>query len=722
MNAKEREYTADLKNGGMTAAVVLTEAAYLIVGAALGRAELPFGTVPLGFSALCASGIHTVSVFVGLCLSLIGRKNPLAYLAAYAVALLVRAAFSSLTAGGGDNEGRAAFFRENTALRAVAAAAGAFAVGLYRLLIGGFLYYDLFSAITGIVVSAAAAVFLLPLEDGKSGTLARSVGLAVLICGMTWGLRGLSFYGISASVFFAMLASLAVTRRQGVLDGAFVALASGLCVSPRLAPLFVFGTVAYGFLSSVTPFFGAFASFAVGIAWGGYIDGISAVSTLLPALLASNFVFLTVDRLYFGAKSRDKNAENVAAEPCKTEIGGNEAALARLDDASERIKLLCEGFSALSELLEQTDGDTAGDGLFEIGEIDAELDCEAGFRDVYLSDFGRCFALAECFGATAEYLAAVMQRNAHGFLTDSETGRRICRELADGFPELNASVCVSADGEKRIVVCSRKIKLLEANAEGVGAAIERACGFRVKRIGIAELDGCCLMTFSRAAVLLAQIAGRKRCAADETEFCGDSFGISEGDAPCFAFISDGMGSGREAARVSELCSVFLRKLLPINDFAGDCVGATLKTLNSFLCGRNGIGVRECTATLDLCSLDLVEGKMSFYKCGAAPSYIFRDGSLFKVQSRTAPMGILKEPDIGRINAELLPGDIIIMVSDGVTQGREECPELFEFLRSRIMTHSSDRLADAVMHYADERGCTDDVSAVVIKITEAFGSR
>jgi serine/threonine protein phosphatase PrpC len=67
--------------------------------------------------------------------------------------------------------------------------------------------------------------------------------------------------------------------------------------------------------------------------------------------------------------------------------------------------------------------------------------------------------------------------------------------------------------------------------------------------------------------------------------------------------------------------------------------------------------------------------------------------------------------------DLLPGDVIVLVSDGVTEGREECPELFEYLRSRLLTHDSDDLADAIMKYAEEQGCEDDVSAVVIRITE-----
>jgi stage II sporulation protein E len=97
--------------------------------------------------------------------------------------------------------------------------------------------------------------------------------------------------------------------------------------------------------------------------------------------------------------------------------------------------------------------------------------------------------------------------------------------------------------------------------------------------------------------------------------------------------------------------------------------------------------------------------------------VFRDGSLFKLGSRTFPIGIIKDPDVGSINMELLPGDVIVMVSDGVTGGREECPELFEMLRSRIATHSSEQLAEAVIRYAEDTDSPDDISVIVIKVQE-----
>ena len=215
-------------------------------------------------------------------------------------------------------------------------------------------------------------------------------------------------------------------------------------------------------------------------------------------------------------------------------------------------------------------------------------------------------------------------------------------------------------------------------------------------------------------MLSVSVFGKKKNASAEDSFCGDSFGVADG-APSgrfFAYISDGMGSGREAARTSRLCSAFLGELLPV---CGAPVDNTLAMLNGFLRSKNNVGVMECAATVDLCELDLVGCRAAFYKCGAAPTYVFRDGSLFKLRCRTVPIGIMPEHDVGRVDMELMTGDVIVMVSDGVTQGKEEYPELFEYLHARLLTHNAEQLADAVVDFAVSQGSADDISAVVIKV-------
>ena len=57
--------------------------------------------------------------------------------------------------------------------------------------------------------------------------------------------------------------------------------------------------------------------------------------------------------------------------------------------------------------------------------------------------------------------------------------------------------------------------------------------------------------------------------------------------------------------------------------------------------------------LDLLSLDLYEGRAGFLKSGAAASFVYRDGALFRIRSRTIPLGLLGESEDGGWLKEVL---------------------------------------------------------------------
>lgn len=126
-------------------------------------------------------------------------------------------------------------------------------------------------------------------------------------------------------------------------------------------------------------------------------------------------------------------------------------------------------------------------------------------------------------------------------------------------------------------------------------------------------------------------------------------------------------------------------------------------------------MHECSATLDLMELDLIGGKASFYKSGAAPTYVFREGSLFKLRSKTLPLGIIRELDAKKISFDVGDGDTIVMVSDGVTGGKEECPWLFDLLKKSVGNEDTERIAELICQRAERENSADDISVVIAKI-------
>ncbi len=210
----------------------------------------------------------------------------------------------------------------------------------------------------------------------------------------------------------------------------------------------------------------------------------------------------------------------------------------------------------------------------------------------------------------------------------------------------------------------------------------------------------------------------------DDEVCGDTANSFITSASYFcSLISDGMGSGEEAAFVSGVCSMFIEKMLS----AGNRADMTVRMLNNLLRSENMCRGGECSATVDLCELDLISGTASFIKSGAAPTYIVRSSTVYKVYSRTMPIGILKIADTKISKFDTKHGDIIIMLSDGCCPDSEDCPWLVEFLCEYMAKrdpsaqdeNECERLKDKLLSLAVKNASADkprdDISVSVIMV-------
>ena len=195
--------------------------------------------------------------------------------------------------------------------------------------------------------------------------------------------------------------------------------------------------------------------------------------------------------------------------------------------------------------------------------------------------------------------------------------------------------------------------------------------------------------------------------------CGDHIAVfGNGDAYFYALISDGMGSGEEASLTSDVCAMFLEKMLS----AGNRVEVSLKMLDGYVRSKNTGTGEECSATVDLMELDLMDGRAVFAKNGAAPTYVVREGTVYKLHSPTLPIGILKDTPGRLLRFRTHPGDVVVMVSDGITLGNDECPWLIDLLSSP-MPASMDSLRKDIIKRALTAGSEDDLSAIAIRVEE-----
>jgi len=142
--------------------------------------------------------------------------------------------------------------------------------------------------------------------------------------------------------------------------------------------------------------------------------------------------------------------------------------------------------------------------------------------------------------------------------------------------------------------------------------------------------------------------------------CGDSHMIREleGDR-LLLMISDGMGSGAAAARESAQTLRLLGQFLAA-DVSCDLA---LATVNELMLARTD---SDMFATVDLCVVDLAAGAAEFSKLAACRSVILRKGEeVISVEGGRLPLGILEGVRPSSCRVELMPGDVIVMASDGV---------------------------------------------------------
>ena len=754
---------------------------FLGIGYLSGLARLPFGSSPFGFALLCSTRSCTLSALAGVILSSLGTTRAPIYIAAYLMTFVMRILISALTGmikNGKKSVSIASFFEEPTYLCALNASLFAFLFSLYFFITGGYLLYDGYALAINTAVAPIAVIlwrrFVLqserffPIVRSDWADLLYLFGLVSLSAIAARGAVDITLLGISLSALLAMTLTFAAVRYGSILQGALVGAFCGLAIDPLLAPSFVFGAVVFGSLSPISVFLGTLGAFAVSLWWGFYSTGLSALTSLLPAMLASSLIFTVLDGLFAPRKRSSEDESDKASDkptddkPDAKDILSNELISLRWDGAHRSLQRFSKGLGALSDELYSLSkvSDTDKKDVYGI--------CESAFDSVCSSCTERDACRADCeFSEELGIIGGELRRGE--MAQSSSVGEKLrsrCTRLPDILDEINYSATLWRGVEKEreqteffafdykmlsslIASCETELGDVcisdNALAERISSALEGAavavlgksrrsiivsfkkdsltdneirssllsvCGADFTLTEEREENGFTTLVYEQSPKISVSFDARSANAVGESEFCGDSYGVvqSEDGSRFISFISDGMGCGREASEASRTASAFLKNLIPIST---DCEH-TVRLLNSFLRRRGSDSLKECSVSIDLADIDLVTSRAVFCKSGAAPTYILRGDSVFKIRARTIPVGIISEVDIKRVELDLYVGDIVVMVSDGVTQGKEECPRLFELLKS---TRSTDpkRICELVLKYALDSGGKDDISVLVLRM-------
>ena len=608
----------------------------------------------------------------------------------------------------------------------------------------------------------------------------REAGTVALCASLVLSLYTVRIPVVDPGVVCVFVIALFTVRRRGVPLGVLRGFVCGAVISPDVASAAVVYAAAYGVLSRFSDIFAVFAATAAATAWGYRMAGLDVLTAILPELIVSAALFMPATVLGLvpvrsGGRVRgEKRAEaGVSLSPEANDrtarklenlsegLSSVSKELYRLSNeaaspAEEEIRAVCESSfrsvcggcgmrtacfekepddlkRVMTEMASQLGADgrvsasalsrTVAKRCYNAGEIIDRINERYAEAVARAKLFDRTAVVASDYEAVSEMLKDAAAKDGE----ESERDGKLSLELSEILPSKGFfadSVAVVGKRRKRIVASGVDLGGTSLGSEEIRALFGGICGIEFSP-PLFSIEGDSVnMRLDPAPMISAEFGGASEAAAGERAWqetdgrrtkgavCGDvlkTFETAEGRL--FMLISDGMGSGKEAAKTARVCAAFLEKML----VSGVAMGTAMKMLNSLIRARG----TECSATVDIMEIDLMTGKAKFVKSGAAPSFVVRGGRLFRLQSKTVPIGIIRALDAEMISFDVEPDDVIVMVSDGVARSFEEATWLCDLLTDRSDLHGSpEKMAKTIVALAAESGSTDDITAGIVVVSKA----
>lgn len=216
-------------------------------------------------------------------------------------------------------------------------------------------------------------------------------------------------------------------------------------------------------------------------------------------------------------------------------------------------------------------------------------------------------------------------------------------------------------------------------------------------------------------VYTAVVGNASLCAGgDEDAVCGDAclWKRCEGGR-MLLMICDGMGHGESAHQQSQKTLELLTLLLE----AGYTRSQAIMAVNGIMLGVSHN--HEHYSTLDLCEVDLWTGMANCEKLGACATWVVRGERLKKVEASSLPLGILEEAQPSQLQHQLHSGDILLLMSDGVSDAFRDEEDLRHAILESLYIQPQ-RMADALIRSALLAGGDtprDDMTVLVLMLLD-----
>lgn len=697
----------------------------LLLSFAVSGTELALGVFPFGVALSCAASSFAVAAAVaaGAAASLAtvgeGVLAPVAVTVTVFSFRVLRALWSGSRSGKegtgasmGAVERIASGFEMKDAGKMKLSLAAALVLGVLNALGGINFWYYVFAGAFGAVMIPMLCFALSSLGRRNARPVMKKLGVSVLSFAAVLAVADVTVLGMNIGIIIALCGTFYIAWAEGIEFAALFGIVTGLALPETLSALCPIGGVVAAALFPVSSGAALIGGAAVSVSWALHALGLAAISEVMPEILFSSLLFYPA--ISFGIlpeKIKFFSVPDTAGWEPQVKGGVFESTGDRLRRISGALSYMSHIFGNLSKRLRIP------------SNSECMTICLSAFEDACVTCGKKklCHGMEAAGGRrAASVLAEKLRQN--GRITVSsvpEALQRGCPAIDDVISDINreygkafkegvkcdktavaaedygnfaaligecVAVCEKENEKNELLTCrfEKKLDSLGVSFEGVGVYGERRPRIFVRGFSANDLtygaedlrasaeetfkvpltEPCMSMDidklnmFMEARQRFSVKNGKYSSRGDRSEANGDAVASFEGpDGDYYFLIADGMGSGREAALTARIAAVFLERMLS----AGCTPETALVLLNDFTRERR----IECSSTVDLLRIDLFTGKAVFIKSGAAPSFVLRDGKLFKLECGTMPMGILKELSARSVEFDLEDGDTVIMISDGI---------------------------------------------------------
>lgn len=733
------------------------------------RRHIAFGAYPIATAFVATLPCRVWIALVGAVLgSLSLGRTGIIHAVIAVITVFLRIAIS-----GGRGDGERGLFGEGYVMRCAAGTVGAFVGAAYGILLEGFSLSSVLFGVAGVLftvlltgvfygifftgvdfsdfVFGTDKVFSGERNEDRWRNVLFEVSALTVSSLVSLSLEPYSFFGVSIAYVYTAAITLFIAKRFGAVRAMATGFFSAISVSASGGVAFALAGLGAGALFGIGAAYAVLGGGVLLSLWSAYDGGLGGFLSVFPEYVSSALVLFPILR---------SAPREVAVKPiiAKTHQGAASEDMVKLFAMSYRankneFSRISDTLSAAAGAIRRYSGTSSESDFLEyrrivmhslegvtpypceenieiiatklykkqkIGDADAKKllgEGGEGRVDVILRrvrDYERERLLGgrmEALSREYELISAIIGESAMRSTRESALDAQMTKRAEEGLSALGLtdfSVAVLGERRRHIIAAGPALSGDGIGAPHVRAALEANLGLRLGEPSF--YDNGDKVLFECSAIPRFRIESASAVHKRGEVISGDSVKFFESDDSFYSLVSDGMGSGEQASATSALVTDFLAATVTGDGVLPTAVGA----LNQLL--RHG--GRECSATVDLFSFDMLTGEALFVKSGATPSYIKRGSSLFRVRASTAPIGIMSTVDAEKIRVEVKEGDVIVMLTDGISPLVEDSAFLVELL-SHTDESSPHTVAEKIVNAARAEGpVRDDLTVAVLRIVRA----